>query len=72
MATMNLRNVPEDVRQQFKALCALRRTSMTEAIVAFMREDLAKAAAVVDEADAITKAMSAGLSSVDWGSSEDK
>ena len=72
MATMNLRNVPEDVRQQFKALCALRRTSMTEAIVAFMRQELAEATAGTEDADAITKAMSAGLAAADWGSSKDK
>ena len=40
MATMNLRNVPEDVRQKFKALCALRNTSMTAVIVEYMRREI--------------------------------
>ena len=39
---MNLRNVPEDVRQQFKAVCALRNTTMTELIVELMRQEIAR------------------------------
>lgn len=33
---INLRNVPRDVRQRFKGLCAIRGTNMSDEIIKFM------------------------------------
>jgi hypothetical protein len=38
MANINLRNVPDHLRSQFKAICGLMNTSMTQAIIDFMAE----------------------------------
>lgn len=37
VGTLNLRNLPVDVRDMFKAYCASRGVNMTETIVEFMR-----------------------------------
>ena len=66
MATLNMRNIPDDVHRQFKILCTMRDTNMRDAIVELMRGEIL-AAAQVDDDKAIKQAMKAGLASVDWG-----
>ena len=51
---MNLRNIPEDVRRQFRILCTMRGTTMNQAIVELMRGEIL-AAAQVDDDKAISK-----------------
>ena len=42
MGTMILRNIPNDLRKQFKLLCLEKNTNMTEAIIDFMKREVAK------------------------------
>ena len=60
MAVMNLRSVPDDVHRQFKILCTMRGTNMTDAIVELMRGEILDAAQG-DEYKAINQAIKAGL-----------
>jgi len=39
---MNLRGVPDDLRNQFKAVCALQAKTMTEVIIELMRKEVEK------------------------------
>lgn len=43
MATLNLRNFPEELRRDFKKLCALREMTMTDEIQRLIRKELAAA-----------------------------
>jgi antitoxin component of RelBE/YafQ-DinJ toxin-antitoxin module len=43
MSNLNLREIPEDLRNAFKAACAEQGKTMTEVIVAFMRATVKKA-----------------------------
>ena len=42
MGTMIIRNVPEDLRRDFKILCLRNNTNMTELIINLMRKEVAK------------------------------
>jgi hypothetical protein len=42
MATLYLRNVPEDIKKHFKALCVLRGETITDEIIKLMREEVEK------------------------------
>ena len=44
MAAINLRDVPEDLRRDFKALCAKKGITMRERLLQLMQEEVAKAA----------------------------
>ena len=37
MATLNIRDIPEDVRNKFKALCAVEGDTMTKVLIEFMK-----------------------------------
>ena len=42
MISLNLRNIPIGLRNQFKAVCAAQGKTMTEAIIEFMRKEVEK------------------------------
>lgn len=42
MSTLNLRNVPLELRNQFKAACAAKGETMTEAVIEFMQKEVEK------------------------------
>jgi hypothetical protein len=42
MATVNLRGVPEELRNQFKASCALQGKTITEVLIELMRKEVEK------------------------------
>jgi len=42
MATVNLRGVPEELRNQFKAACALQGKTITEVLIELMRKEVEK------------------------------
>ena len=42
MISLNLRNIPLELRNQFKAVCAAKGKTMTEAIIEFMRREVEK------------------------------
>jgi hypothetical protein len=42
MGTMILRNVPEDLRKQFKLHCIQNNTNMTEVLIELMRKEVEK------------------------------
>jgi len=42
MGTMILRGIPDDLRKRFKLLCLEKNTNMTEAIIEFIRKEVAK------------------------------
>jgi plasmid stability protein len=42
MAVLNLKGIPDDLRNRFKAVCAQRGKSMTEEIIRLMREEVAR------------------------------
>jgi hypothetical protein len=42
MGTLNLRNVPPDLRNKFKAACAAKGKNMTEVIVEYMKREVEK------------------------------
>jgi hypothetical protein len=42
MATLNLRGVPDELRNQFKALCALQGKNMTDVLIELMRKEVEK------------------------------
>ena len=44
MADLIIRNIPEELRNQFKSLCALKGSNMREEIIRFMKEEVEKAA----------------------------
>ena len=44
MGTMILRNIPDDLRKQFKLLCIQENSNMTAEIVKFMKKEVEKAA----------------------------
>jgi len=43
MADINLKNVPDDLRDKYKAYCALKRTTMREDLMRYMKEVVEKA-----------------------------
>jgi plasmid stability protein len=43
MAVLNLRGIPDDLRNQFKATCAAKGKTMTEEFIRLMREEVEKA-----------------------------
>ena len=43
MATLNLRDVPDDLRNQFKAVCALQGKTIRDVIMKLMRKEVEKA-----------------------------
>ena len=42
MGTMIIKKVPDDLRDAFKILCLQRKTNMREAIIKYMKEEVAK------------------------------
>ncbi len=42
MATMNLRGIPDDLRNQFKAACALQGKTITAMLIELMRKEVEK------------------------------
>jgi hypothetical protein len=42
MATINLRGVPEELRNQYKALCALQGKTITDALIELIRREVEK------------------------------
>ena len=44
MGNMLIKNVPDDVRREFKAICIRKETTMREEIIRFMTEEVEKAA----------------------------
>ena len=42
MATLNLRGVPDELRNQFKAACALQGKTITEVMIELMKKEVAK------------------------------
>jgi antitoxin component of RelBE/YafQ-DinJ toxin-antitoxin module len=38
MATINLRNIPDNLKNQFKAVCDLANLNMTQAIINYMKQ----------------------------------
>ena len=43
MGTILIRNVPNDLRKEFKLLCIQKNTNMTEELIRFIREEVEKA-----------------------------
>ena len=43
MATINLRDIPDELHHSFKVLCVSRRTTMRDALIAYMGEQIARA-----------------------------
>ena len=44
MGTMIIKNMPDDIRKEFKILCLKRDTTMREELIRLMREEVEKAA----------------------------
>jgi hypothetical protein len=42
MATLNLRGIPDELRNQFKAACALQGKTITEVMMELMRKEVEK------------------------------
>jgi len=42
MATINLRDIPDDLRNQFKAACALQGKTITAVLIELMRKEVEK------------------------------
>jgi hypothetical protein len=43
MATLNLRGVPDQLRNQFKAACALQGKTITEVMIELMKKEVERA-----------------------------
>jgi hypothetical protein len=42
MATLNLRDIPDDLRNQFKAVCALQGKTIRDVLMELMRREVEK------------------------------
>ncbi|MBN1699148.1 MAG: hypothetical protein JW881_16635 [Spirochaetales bacterium] len=40
MATINLRNIPDNIKNRFKAICDLKNSNMTQELISLMKKTI--------------------------------